>query len=476
MEKPAKDIKKLVDISKIDALMQKFTAATGTGNALMGLNGEILSASGWQPLCTQFFRKHPKTEKNCLESDTFLANALKEHKRFNLYQCKNGLTDVAIPVYISGDHLANLFIGQFFLKQPDRAFFEALADQYGFDKTEFMRALEKIPVIPEDMVMRKIDFLQELAVLIGEMGLNRLQLQTINRDLEARMEQKIRQIKDSQTATLNIMQDVQEARLEAEHLNIELDKIITELKDSNEQLERFAYVASHDLQEPLRKVNSFTQLFERRYHDLVDEKGQKYIYYIKDGTLRMQQLISDLLQYSRINTKGAEFKKINTTKIVEDIKDLFDSKLNETNGKIVMGDLPDIYGDESQIRQLFQNLVGNAIKFRKKGVDPEITIRAEKAGGNWVFKVKDNGIGIEEAYKDRIFVIFQRLHSKEAYEGTGIGLAICQQILKRHGGEISLTSEPGNGTEFFFTIPTIEKAMGREQSPIMKGEKTDGNN
>lgn len=467
MGKPVKDIKKLVDISKIDQLMQKFTAATGTGNALLSLDGEILSASGWQPLCTQFFRKHPETAKNCLESDTFLANALKERKRFNLYQCKNGLTDVAIPVFIGGDHLANLFIGQFFLTKPDKGFFKTLADQYGFDKTEFMSALEKIPVIPEDMVMRKIDFLQELAVLIGEMGLNRLQLQSINRDLEARMEQKIRQIKDSQTATLNIMQDVQEARLEAEQLNTELDKIITELKDSNEQLERFAYVASHDLQEPLRKVNSFTQLFERRYHDLVDEKGQKYIYYIKDGTLRMQQLISDLLQYSRINTKGDEFKKINTTKIVEDIIDLFDSKLKETNGKIVMGDLPDIYGDESQIRQLFQNLVGNAIKFGKEGVDPEITIRAEKAGSNWVFKVKDNGIGIEEAYKDRIFVIFQRLHSKEAYEGTGIGLAICRQILKKHGGEISLTSEPGNGTEFFFTIPTIEKAMEREPSPLI---------
>jgi len=461
MGKPVKDITKLIDISKIDILMQKFTAATGTGNALLGLDGKILSASGWQPLCTQFFRKHPESAKNCLESDTFLANALKEHKRFNLYQCKNGLTDVAIPVYIGGDHLANLFIGQFFLKQPDRAFFESLADQYGFDKTEFMSALDKIPVIPEDRVLRKIDFLQELAVLIGEMGLNRLQLQTINQDLEARMKQKIREIKDSQTATLNIMQDVQEARLEAERLNTELDKIITELKESNEQLERFAYVASHDLQEPLRKVNSFTQLFERRYHDLVDEKGQKYIYYIKDGTLRMQQLISDLLQFSRINTKGDAFKKIHTPEIVQDIKDLFESQLKETNGRIVVGELPDIYGDESQIRQLFQNLVGNAIKFRKIGVDPEINISAEKAGTNWVFKIKDNGIGIDEAYKDRIFVIFQRLHSKEAYEGTGIGLAICQQILKRHGGEISFTSEPGTGTEFFFTIPAIEKAMER---------------
>ncbi|MCF8075122.1 MAG: hypothetical protein K9K87_03015, partial [Desulfotignum sp.] len=190
----------------------------------------------------------------------------------------------------------------------------------------------------------------------------------------------------------------------------------TELKDSNEQLERFAYVASHDLQEPLRKVNSFTQLFERRYHDLVDEKGQKYIFYIKDGTLRMQQLISDLLQFSRINTRGDEFKKIHTAEIVQDIKDLFASQLKETNGRVVVEDLPDIYGDESQIRQLFQNLVGNAIKFRNKGVDPEITIRAEKAGANWVFKVKDNGIGIDEAYKDRIFLIFQRLHSKEAYE------------------------------------------------------------
>jgi signal transduction histidine kinase len=469
MEKSVKNITKLLDISKIDKLMKKFTAATGTGNALIGLDGEIFSASGWQPICTNFFRKHPETAKNCLQSDTFLANALKEQKRFNLYTCKNGLTDVAIPVLIGGDHLANLFIGQFFLEEPEENFFTALADKYGFDKKKFMRALRQIPVISEEIVMRKIDFLQDLAVFIGEMGLNRIKLQKINTDLETRMEQKIRQIKDSQLATLNIMQDVQEARREAENLNTELDKIITQLKESNEQLERFAYVASHDLQEPLRKVNSFTQLFERRYSDLVDEKGQKYIYYIKDGTLRMQQLISDLLEYSRINTQGKEFREINTAQIVEEVKDLFNLKLQETNGKIVTGELPKIYGDESQIRQVFQNLVGNAIKFKKQGVDPKIVIRAEKAVSNWVFKVKDNGIGIDEQYKDRIFVIFQRLHSKEAYEGTGIGLAICRQIVKRHGGEISFISEPGHGSEFIFTIPTIKKAMKRELSPMIKG-------
>ena len=453
MKQTTQTFEDLIDISRIDKLLKKFTAATGTGNALLGLNGEILSASGWQPICTNFFRKHPETAENCHKSDTFLANALKEDRKVNFYKCKNGLTDVAIPIYIGGDHFANLFIGQFLLEKPDEDFFQAKADRYGFDPHAFMSAFRKVPVISEETVKLKIDFLQEIAVLIGEMGLNRKQLQDINVDLEKRVKEKTRQIKASQIATLNMMQDVEEAKVEAEKLNTELDKTIADLKDSNEQLERFAYIASHDLQEPLRKVNSFTQLFERRYSDLVDEKGQRYIYYIKDGTLRMQQLISDLLEYSRVNTQGDQFKMFSTADIVQDVKTLFDSTLKKENGKIHIEDLPEIYGDASQIRQLFQNLVGNAIKFKQEDVHPEITISAEKSGKDWVFRVKDNGIGIDEKYKDRIFVIFQRLHSRGAYQGTGIGLAICKQIVKRHGGNISVKSDPGNGTEFYFTIP-----------------------
>ena len=453
MEKHEKDIRKILDIEKIDKLMHKFTAATGTGTALIGLDGEILTGSGWQPICTEFFRVHPETAANCLESDTHLANELKTNKTCNMYKCKNGLTDVAVPIYVEDEHLANLFIGQFLLKEPDVEFFKAQAQKYGFDEKEFLEALEKVTIMSEETVNSRIEFLQELASLISDMGLNKIKLEALNEGLEKKVEDKIALIKDSQIATLNMMQDAQEARREAEDLNKELDITISELKDSNEQLERFAYVASHDLQEPLRKVNSFTQLFERRYSELVDDKGQKYIYYIKDGTIRMQQLINDLLDFSRINTRGKEFEKISTQKIAGEIKELFSTKLKETKGSLTVGELPDIYGDESQIRQLFQNLIGNAIKFRKKDVPPEISIKAEKKDSYWFFKVKDNGIGIKEEFKDRIFIIFQRLHSREAYEGTGIGLALCRQIVKRHGGEITFSSKPEEGTEFVFSIP-----------------------
>ncbi len=232
----------------------------------------------------------------------------------------------------------------------------------------------------------------------------------------------------------------------------ELKQARLDLEESNKELEQFAYVASHDLQEPLRKINSFSELFARKFSDLVDETGERYLFYITDGTKRMQNLISDLLTLSRINTQGCVFKKVDIYKVMTQISELFSDKLDRLDGRIIYNELPVIFGDEGQITQLFQNLIGNAIKFRRSDVKPKVEITFEANNKEWIFYVKDNGIGINSDYFERVFVIFQRLHSKEKFSGTGIGLAICKQIVNRHGGKISIESEVGNGSTFRFSI------------------------
>ena len=232
----------------------------------------------------------------------------------------------------------------------------------------------------------------------------------------------------------------------------ELQKYKTKLEESNKQLENFAYIVSHDLKEPLRMVRGFIDLFEKKSKDKADEECKQYIQFIKDGAKRMDALIQSILDFSRINTQGAEFEIMNMNEAISGIIHLFDKELKNKNGSISSDVLPQITADKLQIVQLFQNLIGNSLKFIKEGVPPKIEISAEENSDEWIFKIKDNGIGIDDKHKDRIFDMFRRLHSTEKYEGTGIGLAFCKQIVKRHGGEIWFESEPEKGSTFIFTI------------------------
>jgi PAS domain S-box-containing protein len=225
-----------------------------------------------------------------------------------------------------------------------------------------------------------------------------------------------------------------------------------ELARSNAELEQFAYVASHDLQEPLRMVSSYTQLLAREYGGKLDENAERYIDFAVDGVKRMQQLINDLLAYSRVGTRGREFEVVNLETVLERVLSNLQVVIDESGVKLSADDLPKIVGDPLQIMQVVQNLIANAIKFR--GEAPlEVYVGAERGDSEWVFYVKDNGIGIAPKYADRIFLIFQRLHSRRKYEGTGIGLAICKRIVERHGGRIWFKSEVGQGATFFFSIP-----------------------
>lgn len=230
-----------------------------------------------------------------------------------------------------------------------------------------------------------------------------------------------------------------------------LQRRTQELARSNADLEQFAYVASHDLQEPLRAVASYTQLLARRYRQRLDGDAQRFIERTTAAVARMQALIRDLLAYSRVGTRGEVFGPTDCEVVLRDVLDDLQAAIAETDAVVVHDALPVVPGDASQLRQLLQNLIGNAIKFR--GVaPPRVEVAARPADGRWCFSVHDNGIGIEPEYADRIFVIFQRLHSRRMYPGTGVGLAICKKIVERHGGRIWVESQPGRGTTVFFEL------------------------
>ena len=249
---------------------------------------------------------------------------------------------------------------------------------------------------------------------------------------------------------ISVMDDITarkeaEARLRAAH---------DELTRSNAELEQFAYVASHDLQEPLRIISSYTQLLQRRYGDRFEGAAKEFMDFIVDGAARMKRLIEDLLAYSRVGTRGKEFEPVDAGEALRRALVNLRAAIEEAGAAITYDALPTVTADDGQLAQLFQNLIGNALKFRSASV-PRIHVSAREDKDHWEFAVRDNGIGIDPQYFERIFMVFQRLHNKDEYPGTGIGLAICKKVVDRHGGRIWVESEPGKGTAFRFTLPKL---------------------
>ena len=333
--------------------------------------------------------------------------------------------------------------------------FVSVAD--GHAKIVGYRTLAHYPVVVTVGITEKTAFASfwnemiwlGLAVLILSGSLYRLAALSDRREqsrtiLAARLERQ----------SLALERQVEERTHHLEVARAESEQRTRQLAASNADLEHFAYVASHDLQEPLRTVTSFVQLLEHRYKDSLDAEARDYIHFAVDGAKRMHELILNLLAYSRISTQGNAFSVCDLSQVVTEATGDLALAIADTKATITVGTMPVLECDRNQIVSLFQNLIGNALKYCKPDVAPVITINAKMDGAEWVFSVRDNGIGIDPQYKDRIFIIFQRLHAPGTYEGTGIGLAICKRIVERHGGRIWVESEPGQGAIFLFTLPT----------------------
>lgn len=268
--------------------------------------------------------------------------------------------------------------------------------------------------------------------------------------LEDSVEEKGR-LENTQKALLNILED-----FDVEKHRVELTS--AELTRSNAELEQFAYVASHDLQEPLRMVSAYVQLLERRYKGHLDAQADKYIHYAVDGAKRMEALIAALLEYSRAGRAALRREPVDVARVLADVLVTLKKTIDDSGAIVTHGALPTLRSDETQLTRVLQNLLANALKFHRPGVLPRVHVSAERRDRTYVLSVRDNGIGIEPGYSERVFVIFQRLHTLQEYPGTGIGLAICKKVIERLGGTIWFDSEPGRGTTFFFELP----AEGRD--------------
>jgi light-regulated signal transduction histidine kinase (bacteriophytochrome) len=304
---------------------------------------------------------------------------------------------------------------------------------------------------------------QEIAFLNEEKGKRAAELIIANLELKFETEEKAKRAAELVIANIELVFQNEEKEKRAAELiiannelafqNGEKVKRAKELENANRDLEQFAYVASHDLQEPLRMISSYTQLLERKYKDQLDQDANDYIHFVVDGAIRMQKLLINLLDFSRVTTRSKPFEQVDTKTIAGQAISNLQQLIRENTALITNDDLPVIQADEMQILQVFQNLIENAIKFKKKTELLKIHITCTKQHEMYQFSVADNGIGIEMQYHDRVFIVFQRLHSAKDYPGTGIGLSICKRIIERHGGTIWFESTVNEGTTFYFTIP-----------------------
>jgi signal transduction histidine kinase len=281
--------------------------------------------------------------------------------------------------------------------------------------------------------------------MVDELSQREEELRKAHDELEVRVQERTAEL---QQVNARLQEEVRQRTRSEERQK----RLAEELLRSNNDLEQFAYIASHDLQEPLRMMSSYVDLLADRYRGQIDEKADRWIGFVVDASARMKQLINDLLEYSRVGRRGKPFEPADCGALCATAITNLGHAIRESGARIICGPLPKVAADATQLTQVFQNLIGNALKYHGPS-PPEVHIAADRQPGQWVFLVRDNGIGIAPEHAERIFELFRRLHSRQEYPGTGIGLTLCKRIIERHGGRIWVESRPGEGATFFFTLP-----------------------
>jgi signal transduction histidine kinase len=432
------EVSNILDIPSIQSLMDDFHKLTGMGMALLDLKGTVLVATGWQDLCVRYHRVHPQTARNCMESDLFLGQDVKQGD-YLAYKCKNQLWDVVTPLLIGGKHIANIFTGQFFYENEaiDVGFFAAQAAKYGFDLGPYLEALHRVPRFNRDRIKTLMDFLIKFSTLISKLSYGNLKL------AKAVSHQK-------------------SSEEEVRQLNAELEQRVRErtaqLEAAIKELEAFSYSVSHDLRAPLRHLTGFVNLLNKHAPEALDEKSRHYVTVISDSAIQMGRLIDDILSFSRMGRAEMTKTLVNMERLLKEVLKMFQQDLEGRDIAWGVGRLPEVYGDPAMLRMVLVNLVSNAIKFtnRKPHATIEIGHIPDDAGEE-VLYIKDNGAGFDMRYVDRLFGLFQRLHSMGEFEGTGLGLANIQRIIHRHGGRTWAEGAVGQGATFFFSLPKERK-------------------
>ncbi|HEX9076235.1 MAG TPA: MASE3 domain-containing protein, partial [Anaerolineae bacterium] len=498
------DLADIIESQAIQSFMEEFYRLAHIPMAIIDLHGRVLVGVGWQEICTQFHRVHPVTGPYCVESDTQLSAGVHPGE-FRLYKCKNNMWDIATPIMLGDRHVGNVFSGQFFFEDEpvDRELFRAQAVRYGFDEVPYLAALDRVPRLSRESINQGMAFFVKLADLISKLSYGNIRLarslaerDALNKSLQASQatlragEERLRKLNqelglqagklqaandnlEKQTAELQVanikmeqaLSNAQAARAEAEKgkrvlegiqqeiqiLNRDLEHRNTELATVNQELEAFSYSVSHDLRTPLASIDQFARLAIEDFGSQLAPEGKHYLGLIRDNAVAMRVLIDDLLAFSRSSRQPLKKQTVPMADLVHEVV----GRLCETEGErqieITIGDLPECLADPGLLRQVWVNLVSNALKFTRQREVARIEIGYRTDDGEPAFFIKDNGVGFDRENADRLFGVFQRYHSGDDYEGTGVGLAIVERIVHRHGGRVWAEAKTNQGATFYFS-------------------------
>lgn len=553
------ELAKLIDFSRLNQMFDDFLEVVGLPVALIDLHGRVLASSRWQRLCMTFHRVNSDTCARCIESDVSLSKAMQQGQDYAIYRCRNGLTDCATPIIIDGQHIANLFIGQFLLAAPDLDYFRQQAAEFGFDETDYLRALAEVPVIAEAKLPAILRFLTGFANWVVTMRLAQKRNEALQSELEQRVDMRTqelfqsrqmlqlvldsvpqgvfwkacdlsylggnrhflkdsglasqqeligksdeqlswsgsaelyhaddRQVIESGAAKIGYEESIVRADGEIGWLHTsklplknpdgsvcgilgvyedvtERKQVEADLKRSNTELEQFAYAVSHDMRQPLRMINSYLQLIEKSLRGQLDSDTRQYLDFAMEGAKRMDAMILALLDISRVGRKTEPLGWLETRAALDEALSFLEPECVTTVGRIdIGGDWPRLIASRDEMVRLFQNLLGNALKYHEAGQAPEVTVRGSLRSEVWRCEVSDRGVGIDPAQADRLFQVFSRLQPQSRFEGTGVGLALCRKIVEHHGGHIGVESAgEGQGSTFWFELPLNAVATRHESA------------